>query len=207
MPAEIAELLQSGIKQLQLSLNNSQLEKLLNFIGLIQKWNNSYNLTAIDQAEDIIIKHILDSLTAINYLHGEKIIDVGSGAGLPGIPLAILCSSKRFLLLDANIKKTRFIQHAIISLELENVRVVHQRVEQFIPQDMFDTVISRAFAADIKLLDVTQHLLNHGKVILMLGKQSSLQGLPKGYTVQSMNAVNVPNLHASRHIAVIEKFR
>jgi len=205
MPAEIAELLQSGIKQLQLSLNNSQLEKLLQFIGLIQKWNKSYNLTTIDQAEDIIIKHIFDSLTAINYLHGENIIDVGSGAGLPGIPLAILCSSKQFLLLDANIKKTRFIQQAIISLELKNVRVVHQRVEHFIPQDMFDTVISRAFAADIKLLDATQHLLNYGKVILMLGKQSSLQGLPKGYTVESMNAVNVPNLRASRHIAVIEK--
>lgn len=202
---EQIELLQSGVKELTLSLKEEQIEKLLQFVLLIQKWNKIYNLTAIDRLEDMINKHVLDSLTAAKYLQGKKIVDVGSGAGLPGIPLAIVCKEKQFLLLDANAKKTRFIQQVIISLGLRNVKVLQQRVEQFKPHNSFDTVISRAFANQAKFLDVTQQLLNHGQIILMLGKQSSLKSLPKGYTVKSLSVAAVPNLKADRHIAVIEK--
>ena len=205
MPCNLAELLQSGIKQLKLSLSEDHQEKLLQFVALIQKWNKTYNLTAIKDAEDIVFKHILDSLTAASFLHGQNIIDIGSGAGLPGIPLAIACSNKQFLLLDANIKKTRFIQQAIIELNLENIQVSHQRVEQFTPQTRFNTVISRAFTDGTELLETTHHLLTRGRIILMLGKQTSLQGLPKGYTVLGVHEVHIPNLQASRHIAVIEK--
>jgi len=205
MSTNLAELLQSGIKQLQLSLTEDQLNKLLQFVELIQKWSKTYNLTAIEDTEEIISKHVLDSLTVVNFLQGQNIIDVGSGAGLPGIPLAIACSNRQFCLLDANIKKTRFIQQAIIELSLENIKVIHQRIEQFATQNIFDTVVSRAFSGQTKLLEATHHLINHGQVILMLGKQTSLQGLPKGYTVLGVHKVHVPNIQATRHIAVIEK--
>ena len=205
MSTNLAEHLQNGIKQLQLSLTKEQQNKLLLYVELIQKWNKAYNLTAIDDAEEIISKHILDSLTVVNFLQGQNIIDVGSGAGLPGLPLAIVCSNKQFYLLDANIKKTSFIQQAIIELSIENIKVIHQRVEQFVPQNKFNIVISRAFAGQTKLLEATHHLLNHGQIILMLGKQTSLQDLPKGYTMLGVHKVHVPNLQASRHIAVIEK--
>ncbi|MGI9227361.1 MAG: 16S rRNA (guanine(527)-N(7))-methyltransferase RsmG [Gammaproteobacteria bacterium] len=205
MSTNLAGHLQNGIKKLQLSITEDQQNKLLLYVELIQKWNKAYNLTAIEDAEEIISKHILDSLTAVNFLQGQNIIDVGSGAGLPGIPLAIACSDKQFYLLDANIKKTTFIQQAIIELSIKNIKVIHQRVEQFAPQSKLNTVISRAFAGQAKLLEATHHLLNHGQIILMLGKQTSLQGLPKGYTVLGIHTVHVPNLQASRHIAVIEK--
>ena len=153
-----AQLLKSGAQQLQLSINESQIQALLHYVELLQKWNKTYNLTAIEATDEIIRKHILDSLSLVPYLNGSRVFDVGSGAGLPGIPLAIVCKDKQFLLLDASVKKTRFIQQAIIEVRLNNVQVVQQRVERYAPQHEFDTVVSRAFASSEKLLASTYHL-------------------------------------------------
>lgn len=200
-----AELLQSGVKQLHISINATQLDALLRFVELLQKWNKTYNLTAVEEAEEIINKHILDSLTVAAYLKGKRIIDVGSGAGLPGIPLAIAHKDKEFLLLDANAKKTRFIQQAIIEVGLKNAQVVQQRVEQFAPAHEFDTVVSRAFAASERLIESIDHFVTQGQVIVMLGKRTQLQHLPQSYTLIGIYAVNIPNLNANRHIAILEK--
>ena len=200
-----AQLLQSGAKQLHVEIKETQLCALLCFIELLQKWNKTYNLTAIEATEEIVSKHILDSLSVAPYLQGNRIIDAGSGAGLPGLPLAVAHKDKEFLLLDASAKKTHFIQQTIIEIGLKNVQVQHQRVEQYAPPHEFDTVVSRAFAPSAKLFEYAGHLLTQGQFILMLGKQSKIQDLPRHYRLIGLYPVQIPNLNASRHIAIVEK--
>jgi len=199
------QLLESGVKQLGIEIDRSQLQALEKFMQLLHKWNKTYNLTAIENTEETIQKHILDSLTVVPYVRGTHIIDVGSGAGLPGIPLAIFCQDKQFVLLDSNAKKTRFIQQVIIELGLKNTQVRQQRVQEYVSEHGFDTVVSRAFAGGAKLIGACNHLHQHGRVIIMLGKQSQLYNLPEGYTLEDVNAVNIPGLQASRHIALVKK--
>lgn len=200
-----ARLLRKGAEQLHISLDEAQVDALLRFVNLLQKWNKAYNLSAIKTTREIITKHILDSLSIAPYIQGKRVVDVGSGAGLPGVPLACTCKDKEFLLLDTKAKKTRFIQQAIIEIELKNVQVVQQNVVQYTPLQEFDTVISRAFTNGTKLLEMVDHLLLQGQVIIMLGKQMQLQRLPENYTLAGVYAVHVPMLQASRHIVVVEK--
>ncbi len=197
--------LEDGIKKLGLSLEKPQIERLQKFVFLLQKWNKSFNLTAIDDEAHIISKHILDSLSALPYLKGNTIIDVGTGAGLPGLPLAISCTEKKFLLLDASAKKINFVQQAIIELGLNNVQVLHQRIEKYSPATKFDTVISRAFASGTKLLSALDHLYTDGQVLVMLGKQNSLLDIPRRYNLEAVHPIEVPALNANRHIAIIRK--
>lgn len=197
--------LEAGIRQLQVLADASQRAALLQFVRLLQKWNRTYNLTAVYGTEAIISRHIFDSLTAVPYIGGRHVIDVGSGAGLPGIPLAIVCRDREFLLLDANSKKTRFIRQSIIEIGLKNVQVCQQRVEQYVPPHGFDTVVSRAFAPTEKLLASVGHLLVRGRVIIMLGKRARLRDLPSGYRLAGVYPVGIPNTDTSRHIAVVEK--
>ena len=198
-------LLKRGMEQLKISANEDQVSDLLDFIVLLQKWNQTYNLTKINSADEIIRKHILDSLSVLPYIVGKQIIDVGSGAGLPGIPLAVMCPDKRFVLIDANVKKTRFIQQALIEIGINNATVIHKRIEEYQTETTPDTVICRAFAPSDEILNVTDHLITQGRIILMLGKQNQISHLPNRYNAQGVYAVNIPNLHASRHIAVLEK--
>lgn len=212
-----SQLLVSGVQQLNIHLDNEQLSLLTRFITLLQKWNQAYNLTAIEDTDEIISKHILDSLSVAEYLEGENIIDVGSGAGLPGIPLAILYPQKQFTLLDSNAKKTRFIQQAAIDLGLKNVQALHLRVEDYSPtghpagqmMNNFSTLISRAFASSDKLFDSCKQLLKHldedGRIIFMLGKQKQLEALPNGYNVVDIQSIKIPRLEAQRHIAIVQK--
>ena len=206
---DLSQLLNSGVQQLGISLSKSQMQQLLQFVELLQKWNKTYNLTAIEDPQDIINKHIVDSLSITSYLVGNNIIDVGSGAGLPGIPLAIMCPEKQFVLLDSNVKKTRFIQQASIELRLKNIQVVHQRVEQYLPSQIFQTLVSRAFSSSNKLLDRCELILKSldqtGRIIFMLGKQKQLETLPKSYNVLEIQSVKIPQLEAQRHIAIVEK--
>ena len=174
----------------------------MQFVELLQKWNNTYNLTAITDTEDIITKHILDSLSVTGFLIGNRIIDVGSGPGLPGIPLATVCKEKKFVLIDANVKKIRFIQQCILELGIKNVQVLQQRVEQYAPQHEFDTVVSRAFASGSKFFESAKHLTTCGQFILMLGKQTTLQDLPSSLHLIGVRPIKIPNLQASRHIAI-----
>ncbi len=208
--------LASGAKQLNIQAGDKQLGLLLQYVGLLQKWNQTYNLTAIEDTNEIISKHILDSLSVAKYLDGKNIIDVGSGAGLPGIPLAIICPEKQFTLLDSNVKKTRFIQQAVIDLGLKNVQTLHQRVEEFRSLDQsnegitteFNIMISRAFAASDKLFiscgPVLNFLTAKGRIIFMLGKQNHLEVLPNGYNVVDIRSIEIPTLEAQRHIAIVE---
>lgn len=209
--------LAEGVQQLNIQADDKQLDLLLQYVQLLKKWNQTYNLTAIEDTNEIISKHILDSLSVAEYLQGENIIDVGSGAGLPGIPLAIFCPDKQFTLLDSNAKKTRFIQQAAIDLGLKNVQVLHQRVEDFLPiieangkaTNEFNTLLSRAFAASDKLFVSCQQVLKclseQGRIIFMLGKQNHLEALPNGYNVVDIHSIEIPNLEAQRHIAIVER--
>ena len=200
-----AGLLRAGAERLHIHMMGRQVDALLRFVALLKKWNKVYSLGSIRSTQGIIIRHVLDSLSATPYLHGRRVIDVGSGAGLPGIPLACTSLDKEFLLLDASVKKTCFIQQAIIELGLKNVRVVRQDVARYQPSQEFDTVISRAFARNEELLKAVDHLLYRGRVIVMLGKQTRFQELPENYALTGVYTVQVPMLQASRHIAVIEK--
>jgi len=204
--------LAGGVQQLKIQADDKQLDLLLQHVQLLQKWNQTYNLTAIEDTGEIISKHILDSLSVAEHIKGKYIIDVGSGAGLPGIPLAIIYPDKQFTLLDSSAKKTRFIQQAAIDLGLKNVQVLRQRVEDFHPSNTankFNTLLSRAFAGSDKLFASCEQLLKclseQGRIIFMLGKQNHLEALPNGYNVADIHSIEIPNLEAQRHIAIVER--
>jgi len=187
--------LASGLQQLNIQADDKQLSLLMQYVQLLQKWNKAYNLTSIERTEEIISKHILDSLSVAEHLKGKNIIDVGSGAGLPGIPLAIICADSQFTLL--------------IDLGLKNVQVTHLRVQDFQATCEFSSLVSRAFAASDKLFvsceQVLKHLSKEGRIIFMLGKQKHLEALPNGYNVEETHSIEIPNLEAQRHITIVER--
>ena len=143
---ELAALLRRGVDQLGINLVDEQIDRLIALVGLLIKWNRAYNLTAIRDPREIVIKHLLDSLSIESFIDDARIIDVGTGGGFPGLPLAIARPSAQFVLLDASAKKVRFVQRASDTLELENVAAVHGRVEDYVEQK-FDIVVCRAFAS------------------------------------------------------------
>jgi 16S rRNA (guanine527-N7)-methyltransferase len=172
------------------------------------KWNKAYNLTAITDPQEMLSKHIDDSLVVNPFLQGSQIIDVGTGAGLPGIPLAIVNPDKLFTLLDSNGKKIRFIQQAITILKLTNVTAVHARVEDFKSETRFDSVLSRAFASIYDMLTLTQHLINDNGVFLAMKgtvPTDELNQLPAGFKVENIQPLCVPGLKAERCLVVIKK--
>lgn len=194
----------AGIKSLGIPVSEEQVTKLLAFVDLIAKWNKAYNLTAIKKPQDMVRLHLLDSLSVLPYLRGKSIIDVGTGAGLPGIPLAICLSGIRFTLLDSNAKKTRFVQQAVLELKLTNVTVVHHRVEDYTPDKLFDCLLTRAFAELAGIMTATRHLLaKDGKLIAMKGRNLEAEmaqvTLPK-----TVIALQIPGLDVERNLVCIE---
>lgn len=197
------EILTEGLEFLGLPADADKLELLLRFIALIEKWNKAYNLTAIRDKEEMARLHILDSLAILPHLHGKRLIDIGTGAGLPGIPLAIYRPEMEFVLLDSNAKKTRFVQQAILELKLKNVSVLHSRVEDYQPGQHFDTVVSRAFASMSDIIKLTSHLLNEDGILLaMKGQQpdEELAALSQEYRIVP---IVVPNVDAERCLVCI----
>jgi 16S rRNA (guanine527-N7)-methyltransferase len=178
------------------------------YLQLLQKWNRVFNLTAIRDPKEMVVLHILDSLAVNPYLHGHRILDVGTGAGLPGIPLALLNPEKHFVLLDSNSKKTRFLVQAIAELKLKNVEVVHQRCEDFHPEKCFDTIVSRAFASIEVMLATTAHLCcAKGQFLAMKGvypEQEMVEISPK-FKVVEVHKLNIQGLDAERHLVVCTK--
>ncbi|MGC1183345.1 16S rRNA (guanine(527)-N(7))-methyltransferase RsmG [Legionella sp.] len=165
---ELKLLLEQGLLQFNLSSFSSLL---LDYLFLLKKWNVAYNLTAVRDPESMVSKHILDSLAILPWVSGERIIDVGTGAGLPGIPLAIAKPETHFVLLDANGKKTRFLNEVKRQLSLKNLEIVHFRVENYHPVQGFDTVISRAFSSLSQMIQWTKHLVaKDGKWLAMKGR-------------------------------------
>lgn len=192
------DVLLDGIKTLALSVSDEQLAQLLAFLALIQKWNKAYNLSGIRDSLDMVRLHLLDSLAVLPHVKSGRVIDIGTGAGLPGIPLAIMMPESQWVLLDSNAKKTRFVQQAIVELKLKNVSVVQTRVESYSVEQAFDTVITRAFASLSDIQKLTQHLL-HPK-----GELIAMKGLPTLEELQSiignhvLIALHVPGIEAER---------
>jgi len=178
---------------------------LLAYVALLEKWNRTYNLTAVRDPQDMVTRHLLDSLAIAPYLSGQRVLDIGSGPGLPGIPLAIARPDLSFTLLDANAKKTRFMTQVVGELALNNVEVVQNRVENYRPVQKFDTLVSRAFASIADMLNGAQHLCApHGRYLAMKGAypEAELAAVPPGFACEVV-ALQVPGLGAKRHLAIL----
>ena len=202
---EMRQQLSSGVDSLAIELLPEQLDLMIAFLVILQKWNKTHNLTAIHQPTKMVTHHLLDSLVIIPHLHGEFVLDVGTGGGVPGIPLAIACPQMQFSLIDSNSKKTSFIQHIIQSLGLTNVAVHHQRIERFSQTQRFDVIIARAVSTLSNILSWTRHLLKEdGEWQLMKGAypEAELNGIELPYRTV---ALEVPGLAAERHLVVIEQ--
>lgn len=202
---ELAQMLAQGVKKLNLALNGSQLSQLLSLAKLLLKWNKVYNLTGITDPHRIISHHILDSLSIVPYIQGSNIIDVGAGAGFPGLPCAIALPDYKFTLLDSNGKKTRFMTQAVGELQLKNVIVVQSRVESYRTEQCFNTLTARAFAATDKLLMLTSHLLcQEGQLLLMKGLYPKAE-LQKISFHAKVTKLSVPYVQEERHLVTIKR--
>lgn len=162
------ERLQQGAENLGLGLTTDQSQRLSHFLALLYKWNKAYNLTAVRDPLEMVSKHLLDSLAVSPHLAGGRCLDMGTGPGLPGIPLAIIRPEITFVLLDSNNKKIRFVRQAVLELGLKNVQTVHARVEDYQSDQAFDTLISRAFTALPRMLELTGHLRGPGTQLLAM---------------------------------------
>lgn len=205
-PQQLESLLSQGLTALGLALPPDVQQQLLHFIRLLAKWNRAYNLTAIRDPAEMVTKHLLDSLAILPFLQPGEIIDVGTGPGLPGIPLALARPDDRFTLLDSNSKKTRFVTQAVMELGIGNVTVVQSRAEAYKPAHPYDVVIARAFAAISELLEWVQHLCRSGsRIIAMKGQypEGELEGWPAGFQCESVEKISIPGLQAERHVVLI----
>ncbi len=199
--------LQQGLSALNLELPAATRAKLLQFLELLAHWNRAYNLTAVRDIEQMLPRHLLDSLSVVPYLRGPRVLDIGTGAGLPGIPLAAACPQWHFVLLDSNAKKIRFVRQALHELGLANAEAVHSAAERYRPQAPFDTVIARALAAIPDMLSSCRHLCAAGaSVLAMKGvfPQEELAGLEAGFRVRDVVRLAVPGLDAARHLVILE---
>ncbi len=194
-----------GARALGIELPAVARDKLLAYLRLLEKWNRRYNLTAIRGLEEMVPRHLLDSLAVARFLAGPRVLDIGSGAGLPGIPLACARPELLFTLLDSNAKKTRFLNQAVTELALANVSVVNARVEHFHPPEQFVTLLARAWTAIPDMLNRCRHLLAHGvRLLAMKGAypKEELAALPEAYAWQ-VERLAVPGLDAERHLVII----
>lgn len=194
----------AGLAQLNLAIDAAQIDQLLTYIHLIEKWNKAYNLTAVRDIREMVTTHLLDSLAILPHVHGTRIADIGTGAGLPGIPLAICRPDWQLSLVDSNSKKTRFVQQAVLELKLGNVEVVHARVENLQPAVAFDTVLCRAFASMPDIVRLCRHLLTaSGQILAMKGQtpHEELMQIAEDYQVIP---VRVPGIEAERCLVKME---
>ena len=196
-------LLSQGIAELGLTIPQHVQDNMLSFIELLQQWNRVYNLTAITKTSAMITHHLLDSLSIAPYLQGQRILDVGSGAGFPGIPLAMAFPEKTFVLLDSRGKKTRFLQQAVMQCKLTHVTVVQVRMEQFTTETCFDVIIGRAVGSMVEVVEKTKHLLNQGGYWLMMKGGYPTEELAHVTTPYVVHPLLVPGLNARRHVVVI----
>jgi len=202
--------LAAGIATLGLGLDAAQRDQLTAYLALLAKWNKTYNLTAIRDPHRMVTHHLLDALAVVPHIpvaSGLRILDVGSGGGVPGIPLAIARRDAHVVLVDSNQKKAAFLTQAAIELGLRNVETHAVRVEEFSPAASFDVVISRAFSDLAEFATVAaRHLAAHGKLFAMKGvhPDEELALLPKEFVVLEKPALAVPGLDATRHLVVMQ---
>ena len=197
-----------GIRALGLELGSEAQSQLLRHLELLEKWNRIHNLTAVQDKGKAVSVHLLDSLSVVPYLQGKRFLDVGSGAGFPGIPIAVARPNIQMDLLDSNHKKYAFLKQAIAELGLKNARAVCERVESWQPAGQFDCIISRALAEIAEVVALVKHLLAPGGVIAaMKGIHpfEEIERVPPDFRVRQVHALTVPGLGAERNLVLIER--
>ena len=198
------DLLKSGITLLDLDNHEYLYTKLLIYIDLLIKWNKTYNLTSLTTKEDIITTHLLDCLSVVKKIDGQRILDVGSGAGLPGLMIALSRPTTHFCLIDKVAKKTSFMKQVVLELELSNVEVIHGRVEDLRVKNPFDMIVSRAFSEVEKFISLTQHLISkQGAWLIMKSKKIMTEDLKKLDKAFEVEPITVPYLEAERYLVRI----
>lgn len=205
---DLHSILASGLEALSLNLTDNQQQQLVEFVLLIDKWNKAYNLTSVRCPKQMMVKHILDSLAIVPHLTGENIIDVGTGPGLPGMPLAIAFPDKTFTLLDSLGKRVRFMTQCVHTLKLTNVTPVNSRVENHVGDKPYDIVLSRAFASLKDMLHWCEHLVDSdGQFLALKGQfpQSEIDEVSDHFQVTATENITVPNLEGERHLVWLRK--
>ena len=190
------------IDQTDLSITSQQIDLLIDYVEMLNKWNKAYNLTAVRDPSEMLIKHIMDSLVVSPYLVGNTFIDVGTGPGLPGIPLAIINPYKQFDLVDSLGKRIRFLKQVQFELKLKNIQPIQSRIEEY-NEKKFDGVISRAFASLQDMLTWCKHLPNQQGSFYAL-KGSDLDVIPEGFTLKQNIKLTIPELNAERRLMIIQ---
>ena len=198
--------LENLLAQAEIQLTDLQKDQLIQLVQLLHKWNKAYNLTSVRDPQEMLVKHILDSIVVSPYLQGDRFIDVGTGPGLPGLPLAIINPTKQFVLLDSLGKRISFIRNAVRELGLTNVEPVLSRVEEYQPEQKFDGVLSRAFASLKDMTDWCHHLPKQdGYFYALKGiyHEDEVQELDKKFEVKDVIILHVPELIGERHLIVL----
>lgn len=204
--SQFASLLRQGVAGMGLALPEAAMDQLASYLALLVKWNRVYNLTAIRDEAKLVSHHVLDSLAVVSHLPEGNVVDVGSGAGLPGVPIAIACPGRAVTLLDSNHKKGAFLKQAIAELGLATVQVVIERVEAYRPSESFKVVISRAFSDLADFVKLAGHLCaSDGVMIAMKGlhPNDEIAQLPSSWTVEKTFRLEIPQLEASRHLVFL----
>ena len=205
---ELEERLRNGIRELGISVGQDAAGRYALLLALLDKWNRAFNLTAVRDPHEMVARHILDSLSVKPFLSGASILDVGTGAGFPGLVLAVADPDRQFCLLDSGVKKVRFVRHAVAELGLGNVQVEHSRVEQYVPVIPFDTVVCRAFSSLAEFVSSCAALAAaDGRLVAMKGRmpRDEIAALPSTWSVVQAEPVTVPGLSGERHIIVLER--
>ncbi len=199
--------LEAGLYALNIHATNRQVELWRNHLEMIVQWNRVYNLTAVDEPEKMLPIHLFDSLSIAPYIEGTTILDIGSGAGLPGIPLAVYDPAWQITLLEASSKKVRFLRQVVIELELSQVKPVHERAEEFRNRDRFDVIICRAYAPLDTFIEDTARLLKpNGKWLAMKGKYPGQElAALKPYFAYTVTPLTIPGLDAERNLITITR--
>ncbi len=198
--------LHAGLSSLKLELDDATVEKLLDYVDLLQRWNAAYNLTAVREAGEIVTRHLLDSMAVLPHVTGKTLADLGTGAGIPGIPLALAKPELEVCLVDSNGKKARFLREAVRHLRLGRTTVEERRVESV--EGEFDCITARAFATLAEMLALGGHLLStDGRWLALKGRfpQDELDNLPVGFSIEAVHRLDVPGLDAERHLVIIKR--
>ena len=202
--------LQALLAKTTLQVSEEQVQLLIQYVELLHKWNKAYNLTSVRDPQQMLIKHIMDSLMVGEVLQGENFIDVGTGPGLPGIPLAILYPERNFVLLDSLGKRVTFLRQIIFQLKLTNVQPIKSRIEEYIVETPFDGVLSRAFSSLNDMVSWCSHLVTfeHGQFFALKGQYPTeeLVQLPENIKLVSSHIIKVPELVGERHVIVLKKY-
>jgi 16S rRNA (guanine527-N7)-methyltransferase len=205
----LKEKLQALVAQTDIELTDDQVDQLIQYVSLLDKWNKAYNLTSVRDPQEMLIKHILDSLVVGKLLSGNSFIDVGTGPGLPGIPLAILYPERNFVLLDSLGKRITFLRQLVYQLKLTNVTPIQSRVEKYIPELPFDGVLSRAFSSLQDMVSWCQHLIDveTGRFYALKGQYPAdeVDALPDNIKLITSHQLNVPELTGERHLIELKK--